>query len=94
MKDILFILALISDKKLKPNDFTVFFFIYVNCRKYGVCVLNNDRVTSEIPVSMTRCKINRSIDTLLAHGLITCDNYLENSRVFHVNAHCVNLPRC
>lgn len=82
MNELCLLLFIASSSQLKPHEFTVLTYVLFNCLQFGNCKLDDKNMVFQIPVKMSKAKINQALSTLIDLNYIECDDFAAEKRTF------------
>lgn len=85
MHELNLLLYLSMSAQLKPQEFSVLAFVLFDCLQLGSCEIDNKNVIFQIPVKMSRARINQALSNLIALGYVECDDFSAAKRTFTMN---------
>ena len=85
MHELNLLLYLSISAQLKPQEFSVLAFVYFDCLQLGSCEIDNRNVIFQVPVKMSRARINQALSNLVALGYVECNDFSAQKRIFTMN---------
>ena len=82
MHELNLLLYLSISAQLKPQEFSILAFIFFDCLQLGSCEIDNRNVIFQVPVKMSKAKINQALSTLIDLNYIECDDFAAEKRTF------------
>lgn len=85
MRELNLLLYLSLSAQLKPQEFSILAFIFFDCLQFGTCEIDNRNIIFQVPVKMSRARINQALSNLVALGYVECDDFSATKRTFTMN---------